>query len=189
MELNLRKARKLEAKIQAKIDLIVPQGEVEVRALANEATRLNTIGEARKKFLNDIELRNKLVSARFTIRRLVGQANENTGINALVTRREEVQQLLRHAIPTLAFNDANKMEDEALARKIRVEKGESGYNSSTGITVMVATEQDVNDFRKNHAELLKQLDDIEDQLSQKNIGVKVTLPTDVVSLLKSQDLV
>ncbi len=188
MELNLRKARKLEAKIQAFIDLINPVTETTVRSLGNEADRLNAMALARKTFLNQLELRNQLTTARFTIRRLVGQANEATGINALITRREEIQQRLRHAIPTVAFYNATEVEDEARARKIRVEKGETGYNTSTSIAVNVATELDVANFKREASELVRQLEDVEDQLSQKNVGVKITLAADVVSLLKSSDL-
>lgn len=188
MEINLRKARKLEAKIQAYIDLINPVTETTVRSLGNEADRLNTMALARKTFLNQLELRTKLTNARFTIRRLIGQANEATGINALITRREEIQQGLRYAVPTVAFYNAYEVEDEAKARRLRVEKGEAGYNTSTSISVNVATEQDVIGFRQAAAELTRQLEDVEDQLSQKNVGVKITLAADVVSLLKSSDL-
>lgn len=189
MELNLRKARKLEAKINAYVGKIELKTAVKIRVLstANERSELTAV--ARKELLEQIYTRNKLVSARFGIRRLIGQANESVGINELINYREQLQALLGHSTASLDSLDHQEMEDMVQAKVNRLEKGEtSGYDDRVTFIVPITLNSDVDSFKKADADLKKILEDVEDSLAQKNLGAKVTLNEETVSLLTASGL-
>ena len=188
MEFNLRKARKLEQTIQSHVDEMKIAVETDVRALGEDHEREQKVRAARTELLAQKSLRESLIRARFEIRRMIGQLNEQTGLNSLMTRREEVQALLKLKLSDAEACDLVQMKDLAEARKRQLEKGESGYHSGVTVRIPVPSEEDISRFRAEAAELRRELEDLEDQLSQKNIGAKLTLSAEVVALLRSQDL-
>lgn len=191
MEISLRKARKLEAKIQATADSIQLNQAVKVRVLASSKERAEALSLARSKYNEAIEDQKSLIKARFAIRDLIAKANSDVGINTLMSQRELVQALLAKSTSGVESLNFAEAEDMANARKNTLEKGESSRaysDPSVTITLPVSSDKDVETFKANDKELKKQLEDIEDQLSQKNLGAKISIDEDTVNLLKSVGL-
>lgn len=190
MELSLRKARKLEAKIQATADSLPLSQTLKVRALASSEERAVGLAYARGVYNASLQTQKDLIKARFAIRDSIAQANAAVGINSLMAQRELIQGLLSKSTAAVEALDLAEAEDMANAKKNSLEKGESrGYGeASVTIALPVSTKEDVESFRKNDVDLKKQLEDIEDQLSQKNLGAKISLEDSTVSLLQSVGL-
>jgi len=190
MELNLRKARKLEQKIQAYVNKMEVKTTTEVRVMATPEDRKSAVTEARQSLLANGQRRIDLINARFTIRKAIGQTNEVVGINELMAKREELQELLKHATASVEVVDLSTLEDEVTASKVQIEQGKESYGRrATLVSTPVATNEDLKLFKNEEANIKRQLEDVEDQLSQKNLGAKVKLSDDTVALLKTVGLV
>lgn len=188
MELNLRKARKLEQKIKAHIESLDVTPEVELRVLADSTTRQQTLDAARTLFLETKQKQQDLIKARFGIRHAIGITNQNVGINELVNKREAAQATLEKLAKETKALDVAQVEDSASARKTQIEKGEHSYNSSVTITARVLNATDIEELRKEELNIKKNLEDIEDELSSKNVNSKIKLDVNLVNLLQSNGL-
>ena len=190
MELSLRKARKLEAKIQKFADSLPLNSSVKVRALATTEERAAALESARKIYVQTVEVQEKLILARFAIRNAISVANSAEGINALMAKRESIQALLAKSVSGLESLDLAEAEDMANAKKNSLEKGEGHRYSEASVTITlpVTIKEDLESFRKKDSDLKKTLEDVEDQLSQKNLAIKIVLEKDIVSLLQAADL-
>lgn len=189
MELNLRKARKLEAKIQTYVDAMSLSPAVKVRIMADADERSLVLHDERAKYVNDLEVQKSLINTRFGIRQAISEANQATGINALINRRENLQALLAKTTTGVDALDEAEANDMVSARKAKLEKGNDSYGDpSVTLTLPVTTKEDVKLFKAYDSYLKKSLEDIEDQLSQKNLGAKISLTENMVVLLQSAGL-
>jgi hypothetical protein len=191
MEISLRKARKLEAKIQATADSLVLNSAVKVRALASKEERDQVLFNAREEYKEKLQLQKDLIVARFQIRQQISDANEAVGINNLMSDRECLQALLAKSNASVDTLDQAEAEDMVSTRKNSLENGSSrAYGeSSVTLTLPVSLPEDAVAFQANEKVLKLKLEEIEDQLSQKNIGAKISLDEDTVNLLKSVGLI
>lgn len=193
MELSLRKARKLESKILTYVTKLRLDNEVEVRVMARDGGDENNeiISQGREKFLQDAHTRVKLIRTRFGIRKQIAQANEHSGINDLINEREMLQALLATSLADLDVLDVMKLNDQIIAKKAHLEKGGVNTFGDAQVTIKtsVITKFDQSEFMEWDVKIQKELEEIEDQLSQKNMGIKIKLSEDVVNLLQSVGLV
>lgn len=188
--LSLRKARKLEAKIQSHADAMDLRQEVQIRVLASKEERDAAIAAARTKYNEAVQLRRSLIQARFEIRNDIATANAGSGINTLMARREAVQALLAKSTATVTALDALRAEDQVAAKKQVLDSGNSSYGApSVTLVIPVSTEEDIAEFKDFDIFLKKELEEIEDQLSQKNLGVKIILKEETEKLLQSVGLI
>src|ERR1035437_5682415 len=125
MDLNLRKARKLEAKILAYANAMSLTSAVKVRIMANEEERSDALSAGRSKFLSDVSTQKSLILARFNIRQAISDANQAVGINALINKREGIQALLEKSTGTVDALDYKEATDLADAKKRSLESGDS----------------------------------------------------------------
>ncbi len=188
MELNLRKARKLEAKILEYVTKMELKSAVKVRVMGDAEERRTLLARARSEFLKQVSIRNELSSARFSIRKAIGDANQTSGINSLINAREELTAYLSLSTANVDAIDFAEAEDQAVARKTKLLSGDTGYDSSVTVTLPVSTETDVASFKDRDAEYKRGLENLEDKLAQKNLGVTVSLPDSMVELLSSVGL-
>lgn len=189
MELSLRKARKLEAKILEHVNSMQTNSSVKVRVMAESAERDQAIFQGRMKFLMDFEAQKKLLVARFHIRQLIAEANHNVGINALINRRDTCQALLGKSNGGLEPLNVAELNDLVASKAARLESTTMQYDSAVTLNVTVATKEDVESFRKEDSFLRKEIEKIEDELSQKNMGAKIKLNDDIVASLQAAELI
>jgi hypothetical protein len=191
MEINLRKARKLESKINVQVESMELRTAIKVRAMATSEERSTALSMGRIRYLGDLGIQSALIKARFAIRQLISDANHHLGINSLINEREVLTALLAKNNAGVDTLDAAELEDLASSKKRSLESGESARaygETSVTLTVPVSTEEDSKNFKQRASDLKKQLEDVEDKLSQKNLGGTVKLDSDTVSLLQSVGL-
>lgn len=189
MELNLRKARKLEAKILTYVNAMSSKNAVNLRVLSSQEERAAQLKAGREEFEKQYKLRTSLVEARFAIRDLIGSANHEVGINTLMSQREKLTAILAVVPQDTSALDLNEVEDSVKAKRVRLENGsENRYDDKVTIAASVATSEDVFILEGKVKALKRDLEDIEDKLSQKNVGCKIKLGESTVSLLKSVGL-
>jgi hypothetical protein len=195
MQLNLRKARKLEAKIAKHIETTELSTEVAVRAKASLADALAARTAASTKLVSDLDVLNQLNELRYSIRSQIANANQGVGINALMTQREQLKSkvkiLQKLATAQVAVSE-EELQDVLETTAKALEKGDTrGYGMRTD--VKVNTSSVLEDSRKAiNAEIqatVKGLEDVEDELAQKNLGAKVNLSDEQVMLLKASALI
>jgi hypothetical protein len=189
MKLNLRKARKLEQAITKAIESLMAHPTCDVRVMASEQDRLSFLKEKRESFLANRTLRCDLVKARFEIRKMIGQCNQDAGLSNLMCKREELQDLLKIVSLETTVLDLAHLSDQVTAKKVVLEKGESRYDSGVTVATSVLTEDDCNEIKKQTSGLKREIEKLEDELSQLNLGAKITLCDELVTLLSSQDLI
>jgi hypothetical protein len=190
MELNLRKARKLEAKILTYVNAMSLSPAVRVRIMADRAEREKTLNDGRTKYLSDVATQKALILERFSLRKAISDANQAVGINALINKRESLQALLEKTNSGVEALDLQEADDMAATKKRSLEgSGSRAYGeASVTFPLPVTTAHDVAGFKAHELTLKRQLEETEDELSQKNLGAKVTLSAHTVQLLQSVGL-
>lgn len=195
MQLNLRKARKLEAKIAKHITDAELQTEVGIRAKSTLNDALDARSVAAQKLVDKVSELVKLNEVRYSIRSQIANANEGVGINALMTQREQLKskatilQKLKDA--TLAVS-TEELQDVLETTSKALDKGDTrGYGLRTDVKVntSVILETSRNAINGEITTTIKGLEDVEDELAQKNLGAKVTLSDEQVTLLKASAIV
>ena len=193
MQLNLRKARKLETKIGSKVSHEQLKTSVTVRTKSDASAAVQSYNTAANALADQLTVLNQLNAARFEIRRLIGQANENTGINALMNRREalKARQAILTKVVATDTSSSEELLDTLETRRRQLDKGDGGLYGDRSVTssVSVITEVGHAAYQEELVEVSRQLEDIEEELTQKNVGSKVTLSDDTVALLKSNNLI
>lgn len=191
MEINLRKARKLEAKInQAATKQSALEFSLSILASSTDEEAAKKLTSAKSRLQEQIQNSLKLTEVRYSIRRKIEQANEDVGINQLMNRREEIQSKLAfyNTIEGLDTCSQREMLDLLSAKRKSLEKGTDNFYGKVNVTVQTLSEEEKNALTGQAVSLRRELEDIEEQLIQKNVGAKVTLSEDEVALLQSNGL-
>lgn len=191
MEINLRKARKLEAKInQAATKQSALEFSLSILASSTDEEAINELTSAKSRLQEQIQNILKLTEVRYSIRRKIEKANEGVGINQLMNRREEIQSKLAfyNTIEGMDTCSQREMLDLLSAKRNNLEKGTDSFYGKVDVTVQTLSEEEKNALTGQAVSLRRELEDIEEQLIQKNVGAKVTLSEDEVALLQSNGL-
>jgi hypothetical protein len=191
MEINLRKARKLEGKIPAAIVKESGTELLEVLASTPPEMALSDLAQARLRLQEQLSNNIQLVEARFSIRRKIEQTNESVGINNLVNAREVLNTKIAYLnlLQGLQVCSDRELLDKLEHKRKVLDKGESSYHSD-GVTITsgIISKTEKEALLSQIDVLKKQLEDIEEELVQKNVGVKITLSANEVTLLQSNGL-
>lgn len=191
MEINLRKARKLEAKInQVAAKQAALEFNLSILASSTDEEAVNELTSAKSRLQEQIQNSLKLTEVRYSIRRKIEQTNEGVGVNQLMNRREEIQSKLAYynTIEGLDTCSQREMLDLLSAKRKNLEKGTDSFYGKVNVTVQTLSEEEKNALTGQAVSLRRELEDIEEQLIQKNVGAKVTLSEDEVALLQSNGL-
>lgn len=193
MDLNLRKARKLEQKIN---DLIKERDfntVTEVRLKSTVEQALDQISSDKEIFYKEVSRTAELVNLRFSIRKRIDKVNYTLGINDLMNEKEllnaktelnvSLKNKAKAALSKEQLEDTMKMTAGAL------ERSSSNYGLSATLATNILTTSELEDLKKEILDLKKQQENLDDQLSQKNLGGLVTLTPEEVILLQSEGLV
>lgn len=193
MELNLRKARKLEEKISKKVSEEQLKTSVSVRTKSTVQEIIdsyeNTSSELNLQVFNLMQLN----SSRFEIRSLIGQVNESSKINSLMNERESIKnnQLLLSKLLSSSSSSIDELLDLAKSNSKALDSGETPiYSGLKNVTTScsVVTKITLEKFKTMLNSLTKRLEEIEEELIQKNVSTKITIGEDMVKLLKDNSL-
>lgn len=192
MELNLRKARKLEAKIQGFIN----QKKSELNTIASirvnvDTSSINTLVDAsRQEFFENYKLVNDLILVRQEIRDLIAAANFNTGIDNLISNKvllETKLQLLNQFTNIETFKQED-LEDTLALYKKQLEGGSSHY-ARTNANYYFLNQVDKDKFRTDRQNTQKEIEGLEDKLAELNYSSKVRLNSTTTKLLQDNGLI
>jgi hypothetical protein len=191
MEINLRKARKLEAKINS---LAAKQAALEfnlsILASSTDEEAINELTAAKARLTEQIQNSLALTKVRYAIRRKIEQANEAVGISQLMNDREQIQSKLAYynTIEALDTCSQREMLDLLSAKRKSLEKGNDNFYGKVNVSVNTLSKEEKEALESQAVGLRRELEEIEEQLIQKNVGAKITLGEDEVALLQSNGL-
>ena len=195
MKLSLRKARKLEDKIQKFLDKEGIKLSHRVRSKSSIKDVEKELKKARKEFSQNLEKRQALSSLRYDLRRLIAESNEKLGVNGLITQKASLEAQLREVNELLAQAEVAKegalLADALELAKKKLEKGaEESYRVKdyTQLEVSLVTKDQLEALKEKRHQLVKAVEEIEDDLLEKNAGSKINLKAEMVSLLQKEKI-
>jgi hypothetical protein len=190
MELNLRKARKLEAEIQQLLDSTHVEETALVRVLGTLEEAKAGVVATREASLAKLPAREFLLRLRYSIRREIEKQNEAIGINELINEKVLVAALSRAEFIQHPGPEGLEFEDN-FNMQVNIYNGPSDGYSRTKVTsyaTRVFTKADVEAAQAKKLEYKRQTKKIEDRLGELNIIGKVKLTDDQVKLLQAAGL-
>lgn len=194
MELNLRKARKLENSIHKYLEATNLEYAAKIRTQENMDVSLECLREFRKKMLSDAHNRFQLIKIRHDLRVAIAKENERVGINELLHKKAYIDSQIKETQKHLSFpiSEEDQIKDVIEFKRKSFERGESGrYGNHEDVLFIDVSGIDEETRKKDLSEmrsLKRSLEQIEEDLVQKNIGAKVTLDAYTEELLKSAGL-
>jgi len=184
VELNLKKARKLEASIQKFLDKGFPT-TINIRSTETLQGARKALEKASKEKAVELLERDKLLTIRYDIRRQIEAKNETSGINSLINEKV----LLEKKIEQYGNITGKSPSDEELAADLKIASNTLGSNYvQKYIEVGVFNESFLNvilDEVHNHR---KHIEIIEDKIAEKNLSNKVRLDAEQTKLLQAKRL-
>ncbi|MDB4330281.1 hypothetical protein N9948_00995 [bacterium] len=198
MELNLRKARKLEVKIQTYLDTKALETEASVRTLGQAPEAQERVEAIRADSLRELTERNQLLDVRYGVRREIEKKNEESGINALLNDKILTERKFKvfdglqgtPSYTTTELGDQLKAYSKVLdTGAVETDRwGEAKSAPKTSFSVPVFSSDDLENFEVTKTDFQRRLDKIDDDLSLKNLQTKVVLSEDNSKLLQSHRL-
>jgi len=189
VKLNLRKARKLESKIQKHLQETIYVNKdmnLTVRVKSKSTDVLQAIAAKKDIVIADFATREKLLDIRFAIRGLISAANADQGIDALMTKKallenkaKDIQDRASHIQPALP---KELLEDELEAHK-KAKPSEYG-DVQTTFRTNVVPEEELEKLADKVADIRREIEDVDDKLSEKNLSAKVDIAEGDTKLLK-----
>lgn len=187
MELNLKKARKLEASIQKHLDKgFDTTVKIRINDTLDEARKtLNEAAQAKSKELID---RIKLLNARYDIRRQIEAKNESSGINSLLNEKVLIEkEISEYGSITGGAPNVKELEDEM---KLGLEqmKNPNSYGAKSTIMVQVFDQNFETAMQDEVHGKRKLIETIEDKIVEKNLTNKIKLNAGTIELLRTKRL-
>lgn len=192
MELNLRKARKLESKIDSLVKKLNNQVKTSksVRVNADIQTEvLPELVEARNEFSQNYENIISLVDAKYSIRQLIGDKNQESGINSKINEKVKLENrlsIINNVLNSFDYLDQRELEDDSARYKALLENGDRFSRSTFEANFLLQKDED--NYKNEKINLNKQVEKIEDELLDLNASTKIKLSKDLVSLLQLNNL-
>jgi len=193
MKVSLKEARRIERRIQEKAlrkalplrsslniyDHVVVQNEVKKAAEIAGAGVINTLD---------------LISARSKIRRLIQVANENSGINSLIAKREKYIRILsvwEDVVEAYTNVQSAQAIKGALDTKLaRAKNGSTEYSAAPNKVEFVAITPEFNATAEENVQTSQRnIDSCDDELLALNALTKIEIPSDVYQTLTENGVV
>lgn len=191
LQINLRKARKLESFISSACGVDSKFTNLSVLASTNDEEATNQLVSAKAALQEQNKNVLDLIKVNFSIRRKIEQANEAIGIHEKMNQRELLKKQISY-LESLTESDTcevKEMLDLLAAKRAVLAKGDNSFYGKVNVSVSVIDKQAQEALESQVNSLRKQLDDVEEELLQKNVGGKITLTAEEVEVLKSNGLV
>lgn len=187
MKLTLRKASALQNSINDAIKQIEIKSEISLTEFHSPETE---ISRAITEVKTNIARRDALTAALYSIRQLVSVANDQGGINGLLTSAAEVEKQIQF-YSGLASKEV-RVSEEVLGgklRKLAESKDNRMYGYQDTVVTSVFSAQDIADFKKTVNHLKKRKQTIQDQILEANVRNEITLNADTVATLQAEGLI
>jgi len=192
MELNLRKARKLEKKIERFISDLKSRIDRSKSIRVNADLQSETIPillQARTDFNLAIDNIQALIKVKYSIRGMIADANFASGINALIVGKVSLENqisILNSVSQRIPILDLKVLEDEIGITKAQAANGSRFVQSSIDANFLM--ELDEKEYKQKQLALAKEIEAKEDRLLELNFATKIKLNNKLISLLQVNSL-
>lgn len=190
MELNLRKARKLEAKIGTVIKSKQNDLSTVTQVRVNEADVKLVVANTRLAFFDELKSINDLIKVKQDIRDLIASANFNVGVDILIAQKvllESKVTLLNNFTSTDTF-DVDETNDQIAISKKQLDGGQSMYARAT-LSVSFLSKLDKDKLTLDLLNTKKEIEALEDKLAELNYSAKIKLDATSTKLLQDSHLI
>lgn len=188
MKLTLRKANALQNAIQDHIKTIDVKTTISLNEFQDVQTELTS---ARESLMSADVRRDNLTKALFTMRKLVGRANVESGVADLLTDAAYVDKRLAQlkGLSESKVSESTVVLEGKLEKVRNTEAKSRIYGYGDTVETGVLTEQVIESFKAASRELKKQKQTINDKVLELNVRTEITLDEDTVELLKNEELI
>jgi hypothetical protein len=188
IEISLRKASALASEVLSTINNIPTVGTVELNEFEDAK---EVIDKANETLFVNINRINKLNNVFTKIRREVGRANVSCGIHDKLTDINALNRMIAH-LKVLIDDDVLQPDIKVIIGKLR--KLESSaetpyqYGRKDTITVGHLTSEDFDLLKGDLARLLRERQQLNDEVLELNVSTKVSMSDEDLDVLKSERL-
>ena len=136
-----------------------------------------------------------LITAHFVLRRLIGESNSTSGINAAMNKRERLVSIEKRLSSyqavfesTMAAN-AEEASRRLLAIGKAAEIGTTRYSYEEGVEVSVVNPSSVSGVRDLLMKIKQDSADVRDEIAGINLNTKITIPTEIETILRNHRII
>lgn len=196
MKLSLRAARKLESKISLHLEENPLQAQAKVRVSADVGSAEAEMDKARVAVLDLMKANEELLALRFHLRQLISDENAKSGIDSLMNQKVFKQQMVSQ-LKTITNSEARlskeELQDTLSLGKAKLNNGgvQDRYGrESSGISVQVSvlTSEDIEGLKKRRVEITREIEQIEEKLTELNYSQKIEISKESEVLLQKNNL-
>jgi len=198
MELNLRKARKLESKIEKYLQEKDLETSAQIRSLGSLEEAKVSLDSKKSEFLKNIIDRENLLKTRYTLRKKIETKNEESGVNSLINMQILTKKLIEDLdkLPKNNLSSEQELSDLLKAHSLMFQNGSSEKSNpfsrvpsiKTSFDVTFLSSQDLENLNTRKIKYKKNIEDLEDKLNLLNVSQKIEIPEDMVKLLEAHKL-
>jgi valyl-tRNA synthetase len=193
MELNLRKARKLEGKIGLAIKAKKNElsSSFSLRVNEDEAAIEGLVAIARANFFLELKEIEDLISVKQEIRDQIAKANFVVGINDTIAQKvliEEKISFLNEYAKVEVFDILGAKDSVALSKKQQESERGSMY-ARTNVGIHVLTKIDKDKINADRSKLQREIEALEDKLAELNFSTKILVASSSIKLLQGNSLI
>lgn len=187
MNVTLRKASVLQTAVNEAIRGISTDTEVTVNEFQDGEA---AVRDAMATFRANVNRRDALTRALYSIRSEVAQVNHASGVNTMLTQVAELEKQIQF-YTGLAAKTA-RLEPAVLKGqldKLRLAETKStiyGYKDS--VTTSVLSAEDISEFKKAVNELKRAKQKLQDSILEANVRNEITLSTESEATLRAEGL-
>ena len=193
MELNLRKARKLENKIGLAIKTKKSElsSSFSLRVNEDESAIEGLIAAARAIFFLELKEIENLIASKQEIRDQIAKANFVIGINDTIAQKvliEEKISFLNEYAKVSVF-DLLSTKDAIELNKKQQQSERSSIYARTSVGINILTKIDKDKINADRSKLQREIEALEDKLAELNYSTKITLNSLTFKLLQDNSLI
>jgi hypothetical protein len=182
MKISLRKANA----IQAEINEAIKELDLSTSVTLNEFEEVKEqIQSVRDRFWADAGKRDKLLKALYEIRAKVAQKNAEVGINDHLANVAYLDKQISHNKMLADKGEQTSMRVLNGQVKKLAEVKDDGYGySRRDVVTSIFTQEEIENFRRNMAELKREKQRVQDLLLELNVQTEIELSEETVQILK-----
>lgn len=194
MKINLKKANQFTSLIVERLNpMLYVHTTVSVDEFDIPEEKINKNKEAVR---NHIERALDLNNALFTIRRLIGSANEKSGINFKLASLAQVEKEIQ--LYESLVEGATYLEDDYVERVLkpklqrirdRNNDGSTAFSQSNYVTTEIFDKEEFEAMETYLINLKKNKVKLKDELLETNIKTKISLEENVVKILEKYNII
>ena len=193
MELNLRKARKLENKIGLAIKAKKSElsSSFSLRVNEDESAIEGLVAAARTNFFLELKEIENLIASKQEIRDQIAKANFVIGINDTIAQKvliEEKISFLNEYAKVSVF-DLLSTKDAIELNKKQQQSERSSIYARTSVGINILTKIDKDKINADRSKLQREIEALEDKLAELNYSTKITLNSLTFKLLQDNSLI